>query len=380
VLSAPGTPDTFGLLDRFGQELHPCRDHPTGARLLLGVTRQLTRAVAVFITGPGGSALQIATPPLEPEWCRDLVHRVLRSAPAGKGELLRPHWTRSSLALPDDPPALALVRLSRSEEVWLAALAGPGTALGVAELKALVLARRIFLNHHRQSRARDLLQDALFGLIQSLTAALEAKDPYTCGHSSRVARIGARVARQMGLPERAVSDIYLTGLLHDIGKIGIRDGILLKPGALSAEEMDHVREHTVIGDRIVSNVRQLEHIRPGVRGHHERWDGGGYPDRLAGPAIPLPARILAVADGCDAMMADRPYRPAMPPGRVDEVMRAGAGSQWDPDVVKHFLACSGDVYPICQRSTGESIVLAVAHVVAAGEAGPVSGGCGWPGA
>jgi HD-GYP domain-containing protein (c-di-GMP phosphodiesterase class II) len=227
----------------------------------------------------------------------------------------------------------------------------------------MTLARRIFLNHHKYSRAEEGLKDTLFGLIHCLTEALEAKDPYTSGHSERVARIALRLAQEMGLAADLVGNIYLAGLLHDVGKIGVRDSVLLKPGRLTDEEMGHVRAHTVIGDRLVARIRQLEHLRPGVRNHHERYDGTGYPDALAGEAIPLLARILAVADSCDALMADRPYRRALPPAAIDEVMRAGAGKQWDPEVIVHFLACRHELYPICQRGIGESVFRAVTSTV-----------------
>src|SRR5262249_9320054 len=159
------------------------------------------------------------------------------------------------------------------------------------------------------------------------------KDPYTWGHSERVGRIAVRIGKQMALPPAVVSDLYLAGLLHDVGKIGIRDSVLQKQGKLNAEEFEHVKQHPLIGDRLVSHVRSLPPLRSGVRNHHERWDGTGYPDGLAGEAIPLQARIIAVADACDAMTSARPYRPGMAPERIDSVMAEGAGLQWDPDVV-----------------------------------------------
>src|SRR5439155_8767642 len=151
---------------------------------------------------------------------------------------------------------------------------------------------------------------------------------------------------QLDMPQAVQSDLYLAGLLHDVGKIGIRDDVLQKPGRLTAEETAHIQEHPVIGDRLVCHIKPLQHLRPGVRNHHERWDGRGYPDGLAGEDIPLQARILAVADSCDAMMSARPYRSALPPVRIDAIMLEGAGSQWDPRVVEAFLACRHELYAI----------------------------------
>jgi HD-GYP domain-containing protein (c-di-GMP phosphodiesterase class II) len=227
----------------------------------------------------------------------------------------------------------------------------------------MLLARRMLLNHRRQMQSYEQLRESLFGLIRCLTAAIDAKDPCTCGHSERVARIAVRLGRQMKLSASMLSDLYLAGLMHDVGKIGIRDSVLLKAGPLTEEERLHMQEHPVIGDRLLSAVGPLLHLRPGVRNHHERFDGKGYPDRLAGHNIPLIARVLAVADSCDAMMATRHYRPALAPERIDAIMAEGAGTQWDGEVIQHFLACRHELYSICQRGLGNSVALAVDDVL-----------------
>src|SRR5262249_31008419 len=158
------------------------------------------------------------------------------------------------------------------------------------------------------------VKGALFDLVRCLTTVIEAKDSCTAGHSERVSRIADRIGQQLALSGADQGDLHLAGLLHDIGKVGIRDAVLFKSGRLTAEEMQHMQEHVVIGDQIVQTIKQSARIRPGVRHHHERWDGKGYPDRLAGPDIPRLARILAVADSCDAMMSARRYRgPLAPP-------------------------------------------------------------------
>src|SRR5690606_286095 len=134
------------------------------------------------------------------------------------------------------------------------------------DIETILLARRMLRNHRRQSALFENLRNTLFSLIQGLTKALEAKDPYTCGHSERVARIAVRIAEHMRLSEQEIGDIYLAGLLHDIGKIGIRDEVLAKPGPLTEAEYKHVQQHPIIGDRILTGIAQLEHLIPGVRG------------------------------------------------------------------------------------------------------------------
>jgi HD-GYP domain-containing protein (c-di-GMP phosphodiesterase class II) len=203
------------------------------------------------------------------------------------------------------------------------------------------------------------LKDLLVGLTGSLTAALDAKDSYTYGHSERVARIAVELGRELGLGEEELGDIYLAGLLHDVGKIGIQDSILCKKGPLTPEEYEHVKQHVTIGYTILSDLRQIRSLLPGVLYHHERYDGKGYPDGLAGEAIPLLARILAVADSYDAMCTPRPYREAMPTRRVEEILVQGSGTQWDPHVIEAFLRCRSKIHAIRQRGVGDSLRLAI---------------------
>ena len=208
------------------------------------------------------------------------------------------------------------------------------------------------------SRYREL-KDLLVGLTRSLTTAIDAKDTYTYGHSERVARIAVELGREIGLGGDDLGDIYLTGLLHDIGKIGIRDDVLRKPGKLTPEEQDHIQQHVTIGYSILAELRQIRNLLPGVLYHHERYDGKGYPDGLAGENIPLLARILAVADAYDAMTTARPYREPMPWRKVEQILADGAGTQWDPRVVEAFQRCRQKIHTIRQRGVGESLRQAI---------------------
>jgi diguanylate cyclase (GGDEF)-like protein len=176
-----------------------------------------------------------------------------------------------------------------------------------------------------------------FDVLQGLVIAVDTKDRYTKRHSDDVARYGLFLADQLGVDPEVRRTLYLAGLLHDVGKIGIPDAILRKPAALTADEYDIVKQHVALGDLIVRELPDIEQVRAGVRHHHERWDGTGYLDGLAGAAIPLVARILAVADAFSAMTTSRPYRKAL---SVEEALRRlvdAADSQLDPTFAMTFV-------------------------------------------
>lgn len=183
----------------------------------------------------------------------------------------------------------------------------------------------------------DRLDDST-RVVAALARAVEAKDSYTELHTERVATSARELARSAGVPAGKLDDIFLGGLIHDIGKIGVPDSLLGKPGPLTANELAVMRSHVIVGGEIVGPLRSAAGVLPIIRHHHERWDGAGYPDRLAGEEIPLPARIVAVCDAFDAMVSARPYRPSLGTERALEILRAGAGTQWDPEMVALFLA------------------------------------------
>ena len=176
-----------------------------------------------------------------------------------------------------------------------------------------------------------------FDVLQGLVHAVDAKDRYTMRHSSDVSRYATFIAEQLGLDAAFVDTIRMSGLLHDVGKIGIPDSILRKPGRLTAQEESVVWQHVALGDMIVRDVPNLELVRAGIRNHHERWDGKGYLDRLAGTEIPLIGRILAVADAYSAMTTTRPYRKALDVREAMKRLEDAAGTQLDGDLVKAFI-------------------------------------------
>jgi len=192
--------------------------------------------------------------------------------------------------------------------------------------------------------------ELLAGVVRALTSAIDAKDPYTCGHSDRVARIAVRLAEEMGWPDKSLQTIYMSGLLHDIGKIGINDAVLRKPGKLTEAEYEHIKRHVEIGHKILVDLKKLDDVLPVVLHHHESWDGQGYPAHLAGEEIPRAARIVSVADSYDAMGSDRPYRRGMPEEQIEGIFLAGAGKQWDPEVVAAFFRARNDLHEIVRRT------------------------------
>ncbi|HEX6985739.1 MAG TPA: HD-GYP domain-containing protein, partial [Planctomycetaceae bacterium] len=247
------------------------------------------------------------------------------------------------------------VREGRHRFGWIVSVnMADGKEFGTVEANLLNTVATILGTHVRNIDLLREQNDLLVGFVRSLVSTLDAKDPYTRGHSERVALIARRIGKEMRLPEEELKTIHLAGLLHDIGKIGVDDRILRKDGPLTDEEFDQVKKHPMIGYNILSGLKNLRHVLPGVRHHHENFDGSGYPDRLAGEDIPMLARVLAVADGYDAMGSDRPYRKGMPAERIDDVFRRGADRQWDPRVLDAYFRCRDDVRLLCAAHTLEN--------------------------
>lgn len=180
-------------------------------------------------------------------------------------------------------------------------------------------------------------QEMFLGSLHAITAALDAKDSYTQGHSERVAYLAAELARVVGLSEEEIERIHIAGLMHDVGKIGVPEAVLCKPGELTNEEFDAIKQHPRIGHDILAGIPQLADILPGVLWHHERIDGRGYPDGLSGEDTPLIARILSIADTFDAMSSNRSYRSALTREKVLAEIAAVGGSQLDADLAARFV-------------------------------------------
>ena len=181
-------------------------------------------------------------------------------------------------------------------------------------------------------------EQLFLNVVSSLAGAIDAKDVYTNGHSSRVADYSREIARRYGYSLKEQSDIYIMGLLHDVGKIGVPDSVINKPGRLTDEEFEQIKRHPVIGSQILNNIKEMPKLSVGARWHHERYGGGGYPDGLIGEEIPEEARIIAVADAYDAMSSQRSYRSIMPQEKVRSEIENGSGTQFDPKFVEIMLA------------------------------------------
>jgi len=312
----------------------------TAIRVIVSGAVGLTVAAVAALVAPGFWGLFAAvTAAFVVEGCLDLALTLVAPAIRGTG-----HWKElaRSLApaligsLPIQAPVIAV--LSYSYKVispWSVALfAIPALA-----------AHRLLLLYRQQRETAELLGDANARLAKAnlsfataLVATLDARDRYTAGHSAVVAIYARDIARRMDLPERDQELVHLCGLVHDVGKIGLPAGLLEKPGALSLDERRQMEQHSMIGERILRNVDDYGAIAAIVRHHHERMDGLGYPDGLAGDEIPLLSRVIAVADAYNAMTSDRPYRDAMP-SRVARLRLAQAvESQFDTSVVAAFEA------------------------------------------
>jgi putative two-component system response regulator len=232
-------------------------------------------------------------------------------------------------------PVVLITSLNATEERIRGIEAGADDFLSKPFNRQELLTRvRSLLKLKRHTDELENAETVLF----SLALSVEAKDPYTTGHCDRLARYSVALGRRLGVSEEYLKALHRGGILHDVGKIGIPDSILLKPGQLTAEERTVMQSHPVIGERICSPLKSLRLVLPIIRHHHERWDGSGYPDGLAGEAIPFTARILQVVDLFDAFITQRPYKVAFPLEQSLALMRDEARKGWcDARLVNLFI-------------------------------------------
>lgn len=217
---------------------------------------------------------------------------------------------------------------------------------GTVESGLLMSASAMLATHISNLELLSANRELVLDVVRCLVSAIDSKDAYTRGHSERVAQYGRKLGEKLGMDPNSLERLYLSGLLHDIGKIGISDSVLAKTGKLTKEEFAEIMRHPEEGWKILQGLRQLENVLDGVLFHHERVDGDGYPDGLLGSSIPLDGRILAVADSFDAMTSDRPYRNGMQVEKAYQILKEGSGTQWDSKIIDAFLEISNDIEQI----------------------------------
>jgi putative two-component system response regulator len=232
-------------------------------------------------------------------------------------------------------PVVMITALNQSEDRISALESGADDFMSKPVERAELVARvRSALRLKALYNTLDSAEQVIF----SLAAAVEAKDVFTERHTQRVGESARYLGRRLGLPDYSLDTLYRGGIIHDIGKIGVPDAILLKPGPLNENETAQMRAHVAIGESIVRPLQTASSLLPIIRHHHERYDGRGYPDGLRGREIPRLARIVAVCDAFDALVNDRPYRARLSTEEAMRVLLSGAGSQWDPEMVNLFTS------------------------------------------
>jgi HD-GYP domain-containing protein (c-di-GMP phosphodiesterase class II) len=349
------------------------------AQMVLPTLRDLIRAESVAFlipseesNDPGGDARKVATlafrvgqEDIDAGTCCDLVQRFQSAAqqqPVAKNRL---KGEIDGVCRPGLDSFL-LIQIARNDihTGWLLALnrshdperkysdaTFPTWGLsdgefGTVESGLMLAAASMLATHACNVHVFHERERLLIGVLRSLIKTMDAKDSYTCGHSDRVALIARRLAEELGLSPEECNTIYISGLLHDIGKIGVPDSLLLKTSPLTKAEYVQIQQHSERGHSILKHLDNLVHALPGIRHHHERYDGFGYPSGLQGDLIPLPARILAVADSYDAMSSNRPYRKALPANEIEAILKEGAGSQWDPRIIETFLCVLPEIVAV----------------------------------
>ncbi|MHC4990457.1 MAG: HD domain-containing phosphohydrolase [Planctomycetota bacterium] len=270
-----------------------------------------------------------------------LSEMLLDRASAGKPMVIEPDHDPDHEAFAELGRAVLVQPVRRNRQVIgvLVAADKHGTDVSASSVDLKLLGATathlaIFLEN---ASLYDDLSATFMGTLEGLTAAIDAKDRYTCGHSLRVAHLTRQLATAVGIDAATADRMHIAGLVHDVGKIGVPEAVLTKPGRLTDEEFAAIQKHPEIGHRILKDIPQLKDILPGVLYHHERWDGEGYPQRLAGEDIPRIARVISLADAFDAMSSTRTYRPSLSRDRVLREIREQAGRQFDPRLAAFFV-------------------------------------------
>jgi len=323
--------------DHFG-EYNKLHGHKAGDEALQVIARTIKHSVPenAVTSRYGGEEFGIFLPYTTPSDASIAAENVRRRIEFALGQTGRPLTVSVGFAVfPED---------ARSAEL-LALGAELGTTLSKQKGRNKTC-RFIPSENGGPEALQSFLKDGSSATVLALAQAVDAKDPYTHGHSTRVAEYARDLAGFVNLSDAVIELVYRTGQLHDVGKIGVPDAILKKPGRLDDDERAVMEQHPELGEKIVAKVPHLSDTLPGIRGHHERWDGRGYPDGISGENIPLVARLLAVADTFDAMTSDRPYRKGLDLGFSINEIEKGAGTQFDPHLAKAFAIMMRERYDV----------------------------------
>jgi HD-GYP domain-containing protein (c-di-GMP phosphodiesterase class II) len=315
--------------------------HRTFAFYLVGIQRLDDDGVLRLVAGSGALAEVMTEFLLVEQSLRDGVNgRVARSGVSALVADTRDDPDYIERDPKTDPRSELSVPILVDGVVWgvLNIEAPEPSAFGEADAVLVeAIAASLGSSMHRAMLVADLEQ-TFTTTLTALMSTVEAKDDYTASHEQQVADLTQRVALRLGLSASRASDVRYAALLHDVGKVAVPSEILLKPGPLSDEQWVVMRGHAAAGGTLVASIPAFAHLAPAVRASHERWDGDGYPDGLAGERVPLAARIIAACDTYEAIVTDRPYRRARTPGEAAGELRRVAGSQLDPRVVDALLA------------------------------------------
>jgi diguanylate cyclase (GGDEF)-like protein/putative nucleotidyltransferase with HDIG domain len=334
----------FELAERYGDRLsvavvdlddfstvNNVRGHVVGDELLGRVSKTIARSCRASdaVCRVGGDEFGLIMPETGPEDAENVCQRVVEAL---RSESSAADWTLTAsvgfASYPDDAKDKdELLRRADGAQYW---------AKYHGKSRVVRFDADVVDALDAEERIRRLEEGSHLATVRALAAAVDARDPRTQDHSRNVARLAAAFALDLGLDAQKIKLIEAAGLLHDIGKIGISDDVLKKKGSLTAEERAHIEEHPVLGRRILAST-SLQEILPWTLSHHERWDGGGYPEGLAGEEIPLEARILAVCDAYDAMTSERPYHRVMDMTEALHEIDLAAGSQFDPTLADAFI-------------------------------------------
>ena len=307
--------------------LNDTHGHPAGDQLLKGVGQLLSEHIREvdFVGRVGGDEFMIILPETGPEAATAAAEKMRDAISAqpyvsADGQRIPVHASMGIASFPEDG----------SEA---------NTLVAYADANLYISKRRggNAVTHWDDDLRQEEVETAGFGMLESLVAAVDNKDSYTHRHSNEVTEHALAIAAALGLSEASQQVVRVAGLLHDVGKIGVPGRILRKPGRLTPGEYEITKRHTLLGERLIQEIPNSREIRAAVVSHHERWDGAGYPRGLAGKAIPLPGRILSVADAYSAMTSDRPYRAGLSTHEAITQLRAGAGTQFDPALVELFI-------------------------------------------